>query len=145
MSLNQSRCSYVHVFLQLGLPCSLTAPMTTSDANTYMVKQCSPGYFGPVCSKCLSRGPDGQRWGKTITSKCKPCRCTLCPLALLHTLTPCKQVKICHCFMPVSHAHTNQVEATLLLPLRMSASLSLLVLEHKTASCPRVHNTASHI
>ncbi|KAL0044981.1 hypothetical protein WJX82_004122 [Trebouxia sp. C0006] len=44
-----------------ALPCNLTASMSSRDATSYMVKQCSTGYYGPVCSLCLKIAEDGKR------------------------------------------------------------------------------------
>ena len=60
--------------LQGAIPCDLSATMDTTDANSYMLKQCSTGYYGPVCSLCLKNGTDGVRYGRTGTSQCQACR-----------------------------------------------------------------------
>ena len=54
----------------------MTRAMDADDPNSYMMKMCKEGYFGPVCSLCtLHNAPPGQdRYGRTGTLECKPCR-----------------------------------------------------------------------
>ena len=52
--------------------CNLTSPVSTADPTSYMVQQCAWGYHGPICSLC---GEDPtQRYGRTGTVNCQPCR-----------------------------------------------------------------------
>ena len=61
--------------LQAQVSCDLMAGMDSTDSNAYMVKQCSEGYYGPVCSMCLKVwGPNATRYGRTGTTQCQQCR-----------------------------------------------------------------------
>ena len=52
--------------------CNLAAPMHTTDAKSYMVQQCQPGYYGPLCSMCLK--DHSPPYGRSGAWNCKPCR-----------------------------------------------------------------------
>ncbi|KAL0046985.1 hypothetical protein WJX82_003591 [Trebouxia sp. C0006] len=56
--------------------CNMTTSLMADDPNAYMVKICSPGYYGPLCSLCLlHNAPSGQpRYGRTGTLNCQKCR-----------------------------------------------------------------------
>ncbi len=56
--------------------CNMTAGMDTSQSESYMVRQCSTGHYGPVCSLCQMYDlPSGRtKYGRTGTLECKPCR-----------------------------------------------------------------------
>ncbi|DBA69633.1 TPA: hypothetical protein ACH3X2_012695 [Trebouxia sp. C0005] len=56
--------------------CNMTTSLVADDPNAYMVKMCSPGYYGPLCSLCLlHNAPPGQpRYGRTGTLNCQKCR-----------------------------------------------------------------------
>jgi len=67
--------------LQIGEPgeppqpsCLLDVPVSSTDLISYMAQQCSTGYYGPVCSLCVTSPP--QRYGRTGTLQCQPCRST---------------------------------------------------------------------
>ena len=56
----------------LQTPCQLDVPMNSTDRSAYMAQQCSPGYYGPVCSLCVTEGP--QRYGRSGVVQCQACR-----------------------------------------------------------------------
>ena len=56
----------------LQATCVLNVPITSTDASGYMAQQCSPGYYGPLCSLCTTEGP--KRYGRTGVVNCQPCR-----------------------------------------------------------------------
>jgi hypothetical protein len=57
--------------------CNMTTSLVADDPKAYMVKMCSPGYYGPLCSLCLlHNAPPGEpRYGRTDTLGCQKCRC----------------------------------------------------------------------
>ena len=59
-------------FPVLQASCALDVPMNSTDASAYMAQQCSPGYYGPLCSLCITQG--SQRYGRTGVLTCQPCR-----------------------------------------------------------------------
>ncbi len=56
--------------------CDMTAGMDTSESESYMMRECSPGHYGPVCSLCLMNDvpPGHTKYGRTGPLECKPCR-----------------------------------------------------------------------
>jgi len=52
--------------------CQLDVPINSTDLKSYMAQQCSEGYYGPVCSLCVTGPP--HRYGRTGTLQCQPCR-----------------------------------------------------------------------
>ncbi len=52
--------------------CQLAVPINSTDLNSYMAQQCSEGYYGPVCSLCVTGPP--HRYGRTGTLQCQLCR-----------------------------------------------------------------------
>ena len=52
--------------------CNLYDPWTTSDPASYLRQLCAPGYYGPVCSLCVTSG--SQTYGRVGALQCKPCR-----------------------------------------------------------------------
>ncbi|DBA86046.1 TPA: hypothetical protein ACH3X1_005573 [Trebouxia sp. C0004] len=56
--------------------CNMTAGMDTSQSGSYMIRECSPGHYGPVCSLCLMHDlpPGHTKYGRTGPLDCKPCR-----------------------------------------------------------------------
>ena len=52
--------------------CDLEAGLTQEHATSYGVLQCSKGYYGPLCSLCLSN--EDLHYGRTGSLECKPCR-----------------------------------------------------------------------
>ena len=52
--------------------CSLDDSWISSDPNSYMRQLCTPGYYGPVCSLCITTG--NVTYGRVGTLQCKPCR-----------------------------------------------------------------------
>ena len=52
--------------------CQVATDISSSNSTSYMVKQCSKGYFGPVCSLCLRNGTHA--FGRTGSLKCQSCR-----------------------------------------------------------------------
>jgi len=84
--------------------CNMTTSLVADDPNAYMVKICSPGYYGPLCSLCLlHNAPPGEdRYGRTGTLNCQKCRhasalsrSTFCPV-LHHACWVCL-----HCAVPM--------------------------------------------
>ncbi|KAL0038989.1 hypothetical protein WJX77_004333 [Trebouxia sp. C0004] len=59
-----------------GGSCNMTTSLVADDPNAYMVKMCSPGYYGPLCSLCLLHNgrPGEARYGRTDTLNCQKCR-----------------------------------------------------------------------
>ncbi len=57
--------------------CNMTTSLVADDPKAYMVKMCSPGYYGPLCSLCLlHNAPPGEaRYGRTGTLGRQKCRC----------------------------------------------------------------------
>lgn len=65
------------MFLMQALPgtqpsCSLTDPWDSSDPAAYMRQLCTEGYYGPVCSLCVTSG--SRTYGRVGALQCKPCR-----------------------------------------------------------------------
>ena len=54
--------------------CSLQSPVDSTDAQSYMRQQCSPGYYGPLCAMCLKHSDDSNSYGQTSTWSCQRCR-----------------------------------------------------------------------
>ena len=56
--------------------CNMSTSLVADEPNAYMVKICSPGYYGPLCSLCLlHNAPPGEpRYGRTGTLNCQKCR-----------------------------------------------------------------------
>lgn len=52
--------------------CTLEADVNSQLASSYMRKQCSPGYYGPLCSMCIKEEP--QTYGRTSTWGCQRCK-----------------------------------------------------------------------
>lgn len=52
--------------------CNLDTPLDSRDATSYMRKQCSDGYYGPLCSVCIKDGPTP--YGRTGTWACQKCK-----------------------------------------------------------------------
>ena len=52
--------------------CSLSDPWASPAPDSYMRQLCSPGYYGPVCSLCVSSGD--VTYGRVGALQCKPCR-----------------------------------------------------------------------
>ena len=103
--------------MQVPGSCNMTTSLVADDPNAYMLKMCSPGYYGSLCSLCLlHNAPLGQpRYGRTGTLNCQKCRyvsglpcshlpcpasCCLCwvGLALPLMLLSCAQF----CFAPLA-------------------------------------------
>ena len=63
--------------MQPGGSCNMTASLVADDPKAYMVKMCSSGYYGPLCSLCLlHNAPPGEaRYGRTGNLNCQKCRC----------------------------------------------------------------------
>ena len=59
--------------------CSLDDSWISSDPNSYMRQLCTPGYYGPVCSLCITTG--NVTYGRVGTLECKPCRRTITIIA----------------------------------------------------------------
>lgn len=59
-----------------GGTCNMTTSLVADDPKAYMVKMCSPGYYGPLCSLCLlHNAPPGEpRYGRTGNLNCQKCR-----------------------------------------------------------------------
>ena len=76
------------IVMQAGQTCNMTTSLVADDPNAHMVKMCSPGYYGPLCSLCLlHNAPPGEaRYGRTGTFICQKCRCAsaLSPALILH-------------------------------------------------------------
>ena len=58
--------------MQVGAACNLLTDMDRADSNSYQLKQCTKGYYGPACGLCLRNGKD--KYGRTGTLKCQECR-----------------------------------------------------------------------
>ena len=73
--------------MQPGGQCNMTPSLLADDPNAYMLKMCSRGYYGPLCSLCLlHNAPPGEdRYGRTGSLNCQKCRCAL---ALSHCQLP---------------------------------------------------------
>ena len=54
--------------------CALDSAMDSTDAQTYMLQQCSEGYYGPLCSMCLRHDHNGYSYGRTNIWSCQRCR-----------------------------------------------------------------------
>ncbi|KAL0047135.1 hypothetical protein WJX82_007547 [Trebouxia sp. C0006] len=62
--------------------CNMTTSLLADDPNAYMMKMCSPGYYGPLCSLCLlhSAPPGEPCFGRRgalqglSTLSCQKCR-----------------------------------------------------------------------
>ncbi|DBA86799.1 TPA: hypothetical protein ACH3X2_005382 [Trebouxia sp. C0005] len=52
--------------------CDLSKAVLSTKPNSYMVKQCSKGYYGPLCSLCIRN--DITQYGRTSSLSCQPCR-----------------------------------------------------------------------
>ena len=52
--------------------CTLDDPWTSSDPDSYMRQLCAPGYYGPVCSLCISSGD--VTYGRVGALQCQACR-----------------------------------------------------------------------
>ena len=65
-------CSSKAGLLQDPLSCDLMASLDALDANSYMMKQCSSGYYGPACSLCVRNSTHS--YGRTGTAKCQQCK-----------------------------------------------------------------------
>lgn len=46
--------------------------MESIDSNSYQLKQCTDGYYGPACGLCVRN--DTISFGRTGTLKCQECR-----------------------------------------------------------------------
>ena len=55
--------------------CILDDPWTSSNPDSYMRQLCAPGYYGPVCSLCVTSG--NVTYGRVGALQCKPCRRTV--------------------------------------------------------------------
>jgi hypothetical protein len=78
--------------MQPGGQCNMTTSLLADDPNAYMVKMCSRGYYGPLCSLCLlHNAPPGEaRHGRTGNLNCQKCRCvSALSCNLLHCLASC--------------------------------------------------------
>ncbi len=64
------------VVMQNAGSCDMTMSLLADDPDAYMLKMCSPGYYGPLCSLCLlHNAPPGQaRYGRTGNLNCQKCR-----------------------------------------------------------------------
>ena len=64
------------IVMQDAGSCNMTTSLMADDPNAYMLKMCSTGYYGPLCSLCLlHNAPPGQpRYGRTGTLSCHQCR-----------------------------------------------------------------------
>ena len=54
--------------------CNLHETWSSCEPNSYMRQLCAQGYYGPVCSLCVTSGD--QRYGRVGSLQCKPCRST---------------------------------------------------------------------
>ena len=52
--------------------CQLFTEMDSMDSNSYQLKQCKDGYYGPACGLCIRNGTT--KYGRTGTLKCQECR-----------------------------------------------------------------------
>ena len=52
--------------------CTLDTDISSQLATSYMRQQCSPGYYGPLCSMCVK--DDAQVYGRTSTWGCQKCK-----------------------------------------------------------------------
>lgn len=55
--------------------CTVDDPWTSSSPESYMRQLCAPGYYGPVCSLCISSGD--VTYGRVGGLQCQPCRRTV--------------------------------------------------------------------
>ena len=73
MEPNKLGCCYDLQAVSAAKPeCSLSEDWTSLDPKSYMRQLCAPGYYGPVCSLCVTSG--NQTYGRVGTLQCKPCR-----------------------------------------------------------------------
>ena len=65
------------IVMQPGGSCNMITSLVADDPNAYMLKMCSPGYYGPLCSLCLLHNapPGKDRYGRTGNLNCQKCRC----------------------------------------------------------------------
>jgi len=78
--------------IQPGGSCNMTTSLLADDPNAYMLKMCSRGYYGPLCSLCLLHNalPGEDRHGRTGNLDCQKCRCvSALSCNLLHWLASC--------------------------------------------------------
>ena len=54
--------------------CELDPGMDSQLATSYMRKQCSQGYYGPLCSMCVREAEDGTTYGRTTIWGCQRCK-----------------------------------------------------------------------
>ena len=66
---HRTMLTVVHLQVQ---QCQLDADISSKDNTSYMLRQCSEGYFGPVCSLCLRNGTHS--YGRTGSLNCQLCR-----------------------------------------------------------------------
>jgi len=52
--------------------CDLSKALLSTKPNSYMVKQCTKGYYGPLCSLCIRDSTT--QYGRTSSLSCQPCR-----------------------------------------------------------------------
>ncbi|DBB05192.1 TPA: hypothetical protein ACH3X3_010435 [Trebouxia sp. C0006] len=52
--------------------CDLSKALLSTKPNSYMVKQCTKGYYGPVCSLCIR--DNTTQYGRTSSLSCQSCR-----------------------------------------------------------------------
>lgn len=70
-----SNAHHDHMQVSAAQPeCLLNESWTSSDPESYMRQLCTPGYYGPVCSLCVTTG--NKTYGRVGTLECKPCRRT---------------------------------------------------------------------
>ena len=55
-----------------GRTCDVSHGLTHMAAASCGVQQCSPGYYGPLCSLCIAN--QDLHYGRTGNLECKPCR-----------------------------------------------------------------------
>ena len=86
------------IVMQDSGSCNMTTSLVADDPNAYMVKMCSPGYYGPLCSLCLlHNAPPGEaRYGRTGNLNCQKCRCVpALSCSLLGCLASCCLCCLC--------------------------------------------------
>ena len=54
------------------IDCTLDTPVKSTEETSYMRKQCTEGYYGPLCAMCIREGP--QPYGRTSTWTCQQCK-----------------------------------------------------------------------
>ena len=54
--------------------CTVDTGMDSQQGSSYMRKQCSQGYYGPLCSMCLKQAEDGTSYGRTNIWNCQRCK-----------------------------------------------------------------------